>query len=397
MLIASPEGAANTSVPVDVDGIEWEIVSIDARPVGDGFGAWFQISSEPPTDAPVSTRPEDGNVFVTGNDGCNTYSGRAELMQGELSVSGGVVSTAMACPPPFAGLRGKSRLLVSDGWLIVEGRTTLLAFDRSSDPPDAAQPVISETVPSPPLEPLSTVAVGTDQPLPDGFQALEGSRWVLSAVDGQAWTSSLTPSFTIGEGVTFSGHDGCHRYTGNWWLDADVLSVRSEVIEPLPCRAAVAPDLRPAAGFRFEFDGELIRSGPMGPGVDAVGAPSTEFTASSELAEPFVTFERLAAGTEVTESAALVGTWRTVDGVDVEFTPSQVIVGDCGAVAEWVLTERLTITRLNGSFSQCAVAAESTSFAMLLLDSRSPERLEILDDGTLAHTSDTALTLLFPA
>ncbi len=409
----SSAGSADESVPIDIDGVEWEIASVDGRPVGDALRAWFLISSTPPADGQFVNDSADGNLFVTGNDGCNTYSSRGQLSDGLLTVSGGM-TTLMYCPPPLAGLQSESRLAVRDGWLIVDATTTLLAFDRAGGRPASQPPVIPE--PSVPVtsEPVSTVAIGTDQPMPDGFAALAGSRWVLTAVEGQPWQSSFTPSFTIGNGVAFSGHDGCNRYVGNWWLDGASLVVRADEPAQLLCRANVPPDLRPAGGFRFEFDGDVARSGPLQPGISGGGSsgapgttqlmplPQTTLAVGDEpqipepAVEPYVTFERLAPGTPLAESNDLVGTWQTIDGIAVEFTPSELIVGDCGPVAEWSLTDRLTITRIWDNYQRCAILAESTSLAMLLLDTRSPEQLEILSDGRLLHISDTAFTVLQP-
>lgn len=76
------------------------------------------------------------------------------------------VSTAMACPPPLAGLPSESRFTLRNGWLVVDASPTLLADDRASGPPATAPPVIPEPATSMASKPVSTVAIGTDQPMP---------------------------------------------------------------------------------------------------------------------------------------------------------------------------------------------------------------------------------------
>lgn len=363
----------------DIDGVEWKIVGVDGRPLGDDRNPWFQVSTERPDSGQFLGDSTDGNVFVSGDDGCNSYWTRGDFRDGRLTVAGGGIMTLVACPPPLVGLPGDARFVLLDDWLLVEGSPTLLAFDRATGRPETAPPVIVESVSTMPRQPLSTVAIGTEQHLPAAFDTLVGTRWILASHDGEPWSSSLTPSFTIGSGVNFSGHDGCNRYVGNWWLDADELLVRSDESEPLPCRATVPDRLRPASGFRFTLDGDIARSGPLG------------------AREPYVTFQRLPDGGPVVEPSQLTGTWRTADGITVEFSPtSQIIVGDCGAVARWTLRDQLAVERLWEPYQRCDEVTSSPSFAMLLLDSRPSERLEILDDGTLVHTSDSALTLLLP-
>jgi hypothetical protein len=407
-------GQTSGRASVEIDGVIWDVVSIDGRPVGDLLHGWFRISNKPPPNWRGNSSDSHG-VYLDGSDGCNDYGRRGDLRAGRLSMSDGGFETLVGCSRPLVRFPPESSLQISGEWLLVEGIPILVAFDRAAGRPSTEPPVVPERGSVPPSEPLSTVAIGTAQPMPDGFAALVGSRWILTEVQGEPWSSSLTPSFTIGSGVGFSGHDGRNRFVGNWWLDGDALLVRADEPTQLPCRAVVPKQLRPAGGFRFQLAGEVFRSGSLGSGVvlevggsvtgstQLVPIPETTTVEGDPVpvveqsAEPYVVFERQYLGVAIVDESQLVGNWRTADGIAVTFTTdSELVVGDCGPVARWTFTEQLTITRVWESYRHCDVLADSTSFAMLLLDSRSPETLEILDDGTLLHISDSALTLLKP-
>ncbi len=390
-------------VPSQVDAREWQIHSFDGRPVSGGFGnaAWFRFSNDAPVDAQPFEVPA-GAELLDGFNNCNRYSGSVRFDGDHITQVTPGMSTAMACPPPqFIPVTGE--LAIEQEWLVIRGDNTLVAFDRADGVPASAPPRVMEVDVAMPPRPVSTVAVSTAQPMPPGWPDLEGSRWVLTSVNGEPWTSSLVPSLTIGADTIFSGHDGCRRYVGAWWLSdpsVDRLVVHaSEPEETVPCRAAVEPLLRPAQSFRFEVGPDRLVSGPLAD-TNAAPLPTPTLADGSPppppSTEPHVVFEPLAPGQAVRESHQLVGQWATRDGISVDVNADGTIdVGDCGTVASWRFNSQLEIDRQWPQYNNCP-AAQSTSMSMLLLDTRIPESLERLDDGRLIHTSDTAITILEP-
>lgn len=55
--------------------------------------------------------------------------------------------------------------------------------------------------------------------MPSSPQRLQGTRWIVTALDGQAVEPDATPSLAIGENGRASGSDGCNRFVGGLAFD----------------------------------------------------------------------------------------------------------------------------------------------------------------------------------
>ena len=160
---------------------------------------------------------------------------------------------------------------------------------------------------------LLMTACGNDEQAASGGPALEGTPWVLaSGVDVPGWEAHA-PSAQFADG-RLSGSSGCNRYSADYTLDGDALTLGPAVATKMACpgtagavETAFTGTLGRATGWRMDGeqlvlvdgeDEELLRFATASP----VGAWSvTSFLQRDAVSSPLE-------GTEITATFAADGT-----------------------------------------------------------------------------------------
>lgn len=109
----------------DLDGVRWDVTTLDGQPVGDDLQAWFRVSTDLSKGPDIEFEGE-ADVFIDGNDGCNQYDGYGDLNDGRITMLAGE-STTVGCPPPLAPFPSGAELTVIDGTLTASGTPPLVA------------------------------------------------------------------------------------------------------------------------------------------------------------------------------------------------------------------------------------------------------------------------------
>jgi heat shock protein HslJ len=150
---------------------------------------------------------------VSGNDGCNRYSGSYTAKGSAFAIGNDVVSTRMACPEPtmrsanaFIGAIKQASAVKHDG-----SRLTLLDANGKS------------------LAVMSALPTG-----------LAGSAWRVTAYNNgkQALVSVLAGtelSMSFGPDARLSGSAGCNRYTGSYSTSAKTIQIGKAAATLMAC------------------------------------------------------------------------------------------------------------------------------------------------------------------
>jgi heat shock protein HslJ len=204
----------------------------------------------------AATRPTmafapDGTV--TGNSGCNQYSGTYRTDGSSIRITN-VASTMMMCAGPGAdieapflkGLNGATSWRQTEtGTLEIAGAVGIVAGHGVAEgPPD-------------------------DQPRMD----LQGTTWILAEMGGTADFAHIVPTLAFGADGTISGFAGCNTFTGTYTPDGHI---RPLMATKIGCQrpASVVEDeyltaLSGVTGWSL-VDGQIRMDGPVpltfGPG-----------------------------------------------------------------------------------------------------------------------------------
>ena len=190
-----------------LDGTEWELSTLEGRPLVAGSRVTLRFTGE----------------TAGGYGGCNWYGGRYTAAGASLQI-GSVMSTERACAAS-AMMAQEQRYYSVLGRVaaygVAEGNRLEL-LDRSN-------------------RVLAALTARARQPMDPA--ALVGTRWRLHQVDGAPATASPAP--TLGFTATgISGYAGCRDYTGTYEARGDELRVTSIRMVSTDCPAGDAALLR---------------------------------------------------------------------------------------------------------------------------------------------------------
>lgn len=195
-----------------------------------------------PQERPARLRLEGGRL--SGNAGCNAFTGAYTLDGPGLTVDPRIATTMMACPEP---LMAQERAVTAHLAAVAGYRLDGLRLDLLDDA--GATLLTLEQLPETPL-------VGVTWRL----QAYNNGRGgLVSVLSDTEVTLVLNPDGTLG------GSDGCNRYMSGYTLEEDRLAIGPIATTRMACRgpeslaeqaAAYAAVLGRVRGYRIE-GGEL--------------------------------------------------------------------------------------------------------------------------------------------
>jgi heat shock protein HslJ len=192
-------GLANTS---------WTVTSLAGRPTVD-------------PQRPTMTFSADGRV--SGNSGCNQYSGTYRTDGSSISITN-VASTMMMCVGPGADVEA----------LFLKGMNSATAWQRTED----GQLEIAAAVAI-----VAAPGVAVAPPSDAGGVEIPGSSWVLVEIDGTADFAHIVPTLKFGTDGTVSGFAGCNTFRGTYTPDGHIGELASTKIACQP----------PASLIEFEY------------------------------------------------------------------------------------------------------------------------------------------------
>jgi heat shock protein HslJ len=213
-------GLANTS---------WTVTSLAGRPTVD-------------SPRPTMTFSADGRV--SGNSGCNQYSGTYRTDGSSISITN-VASTMMMCVGPGADVEG----------LFLKGLNSATAWQRTEDGH---------------LEIAAAVAILAEPGVPDGQPTeapgveIPGSSWVLVEMNGTADLGTIAPTLVFGTDGTVSGFAGCNTFHGTYTPDGHIGALASTKIACQPPASRIEFDYLKAltdVGRLTLVDGRLVTDG----------------------------------------------------------------------------------------------------------------------------------------
>lgn len=213
-------GLANTS---------WTVTSLAGRPtVGPA--------------RPTMTFSADGRV--SGNSGCNQYSGTYRTDGSSITITN-IASTMMMCAGPGADVEA----------LFLKGLNSATAWQRTEDGHleiAAAVAIVAEpgVAEGPPTE-----APGVEIP---------GSSWVLVEMNGTADLAHIVPTLAFGTDGTVSGFAGCNTFRGSYTPDGHIGEFASTKIACQPPASLIEFDYLKAlsdVGRLTVVDGRLHTDG----------------------------------------------------------------------------------------------------------------------------------------
>ena len=201
------------------------------------------------------------NGQVSGNNGCNSYSGPYQASGSTLSI-GPLASTLMGCGPIQSALESAFMTLFQNAGSYTATSAALTIFDKSGAKTleFTAQPAVT----------------------------LEGSAWdVTSYNNGNQATVSPVAGSTItlmfGADGNVSGNATCNTYNGTYTVDGDALTVGPLATTRMACaddelnaqEAQYLAALQNAATYEI-IDGSLwIRDAADPPANQVIAAPAT--------------------------------------------------------------------------------------------------------------------------
>jgi heat shock protein HslJ len=198
---------------------------------------------------PTMTFAPDGTV--TGNAGCNQYSGTYRTDGSSITISN-VASTMMMCagaaaqvePVFLKGLNGATTWRETEtGQLEIAGVVGIVAGPGVAEvPPGDAPPVDAS-----PME-------------------LPGTSWVLTEMGGTADLAHIVPTLAFGLEGTVSGFAGCNTFSGTYTPDGHIASLISTKIGCQPPASIIESDylkaLSDVRGWTL-VEGRLVLDGAI--------------------------------------------------------------------------------------------------------------------------------------
>jgi heat shock protein HslJ len=224
VLVACSPGGDNTNG--GLGNTSWTVISIAGQPVA-------------PDARPTMTFDPGGTV--SGNGGCNQYTGSFRT-EGDRIAVGQVSSTLMGCE----GERGRqeaaflSALQGAGTWRLAEEGNLVIAGAGEI----IAGPGVAE---GPPGDVLPGDAVpGDDGPSDEPIADLAGTSWTLVELGGTADLAHLVPTLEFGADRTVSGFAGCNTFTGPSTSTGAELSLGPLATTRIGCQ-------RPASAVEAEY------------------------------------------------------------------------------------------------------------------------------------------------
>ncbi len=234
-----PDATPPTGTP-NLEGTAWTLVSLNGNDVIEGTTITLRFG-------------DDGTL--SGDAGCNSYSGQYTATDGTLSPSE-IINTEVFCQVPAGvmeqeeayvdALRTAAVYTITHGTLelLSAADVTLVYHNReaSPEPTDTTSPDATATVPSTP--------------------ALDGTAWVLTEINASAVLEGTTPTLNFEENGRVGGEGGCNSFGGQYTADAGTISF-SDLIATLRLCAEQAVNeqeqayvdaLQNAAAYRLEAD-----------------------------------------------------------------------------------------------------------------------------------------------
>jgi heat shock protein HslJ len=193
---------------------------------------------------PTMTFSADGRV--SGNSGCNQYSGTYRTDGSSLSITN-VASTMMMCAGPGADVEA----------LFLKALNSATAWQRTED----GQLEIAAAV-------AMVAAPGIAEVPPSDATGVEipGSSWMLVEMAGTADFAHIVPTLKFGTDDTVSGFAGCNTFRGTYTPNGHIGSLASTKIACQPPASLIEGDylkaLTDVGGWAL-VDGRLVTHGSI--------------------------------------------------------------------------------------------------------------------------------------
>jgi heat shock protein HslJ len=183
---------------------------------------------------------------VSGNSGCNQYSGTYRTDGSSINITN-LASTMMMCAGPGADVEA----------LFLKGLNSATAWQRTEDGQlEIAAAVAIVAAPGVAAAPPSD-APGVEIP---------GSSWVLIEMAGTADFAHIIPTLRFGTDGTVSGFTGCNTFRGIYTADGHIGSLASTKIACQPPASLIESDylkaLSDVGGWTL-VDGRLVTRGSI--------------------------------------------------------------------------------------------------------------------------------------
>jgi heat shock protein HslJ len=193
---------------------------------------------------PTMTFSADGRV--SGNSGCNQYSGTYRTDGSAISITN-IASTMMMCAGPGADVEG----------LFLKGLNSATAWQRTED----GQLEIAAAVAI-----VAAPGVAVAPPSDAGGVEIPGSSWVLVEMAGTADFAHIVPTLKFGTDGTVSGFAGCNTFRGTYTPDGHIGELASTKIACQPPASRIEFDYLKAlqdVGRLTLVDGRLVTDGSI--------------------------------------------------------------------------------------------------------------------------------------
>jgi heat shock protein HslJ len=183
---------------------------------------------------------------VSGNSGCNQYSGTYRTDGSSIRITN-IASTMMMCAGPGADVEA----------LFLKGLNSATAWQRTGD----GQLEISAAV-------AIVAAPGVAEGPPSEAPGVEipSSSWVLVEMAGTADFAHVVPTLAFGTDGTVSGFSGCNTFRGIYTPDGHIGSLASTKIACQPPASLIESDylkaLSDMGGWTLA-DGRLVTHGSI--------------------------------------------------------------------------------------------------------------------------------------
>jgi heat shock protein HslJ len=238
-----PPSLPDATLPIgtpDLEGTAWTLVSLNGNDVIEGTTITLSFG-------------DDGTL--SGDAGCNSYSGQYTATDGTLSTSE-IINTEVFCQDPadvmeqedayFDALRTAAVYTITTGTLeLLSAADATLVYrsrEASPEPTDTTSPDAPATVPSTP--------------------ELDGTAWVLTEINDSAVREGTTPTLNFEENGRVGGEGGCNSFGGQYTAAAGTMSF-SDISSTLRACAEQAVNeqeqayfdaLHNAAAYRLDAD-----------------------------------------------------------------------------------------------------------------------------------------------
>ena len=193
---------------------------------------------------PTMTFSADGRV--SGNSGCNQYSGTYRTDGSSIAITN-IASTMMMCAGPGADVEA----------LFLKGLNSASAWQRTED----GQLQIAAAVAI-----VAAPGVGEGPPATAAGVEIPGSSWVLIEMGGTADLAHIVPTLAFGTDGTVSGFSGCNTFRGIYAPDGHIGSLASTKIACQPPASLIESDYLKAlqdVGRLSLVDGRLLTDGSI--------------------------------------------------------------------------------------------------------------------------------------